>query len=1271
MPTTNRILNGKLNLDVDNYALPPGDYLDALNITRDSKGQNQDKVVANVPGNTLISYTLPAGTNKCIGSFADLVRNRIYYYVWNSAGNHSWLYYDGASNTITKLIEDLTDTGGEAVLDFDPSKRINHIDVINRDEEGDLVFWTDGNTTPKCANVTRILNAEYSVIKSSFIETAKKPFLSAPTCAYGTDTSRESNSLRRTLFQFSARPVYDDFQKATLSTYSKVPLPVGYYGSDNDTETTANNFITVTIETGDEDVAKLEIYMRYNTGNTWSDFLLVGAIDKEQFSVPDNSTYSFLFYNDGVYPTLEVSDAIRLYDYVPLLADAQVMGNGTTPVYGSITEGYNPYPQGQLDVVITAANVTNVPPDTNPPTLVYTSNGVTWTFTVGGIIPTGTVFKIIANVPGSGVVVFADYTSLVGDTDIIVSSALWTYINTHYPGYPDGAPVGAIFYVKPPVPGFSVLGIQVDVLPVGGTIQTEKTWLWSANYIFGLVYVDEQNRDMPGVTNFISNTNTDNDFSVTTPSFSLVGTDVQTPVISASINHLPPEGAVKYYWVRRRQTYDTFLFYETCDFQEEDGYYYLCLGNIAGYKENNSQFKYGSIPVSSESRVKVIAGVTTHAYDGDIWTQDYQVVGVVTRTMTGGVSPDDDRQFVKIKKPSSAPSPAYKANMLIMLYTPIAPPVTDTDSVYYEWGEAYDIYESGGVKYHRGKDQDQTASQAAEFTWEEGDVYFHQRTMYRSKTFDDDPFNNDTLNIMDAGFSDFFESSVNDNGRAQIIDVNAKRRYNPVLVRFGGAFESGSNINNVNRFDFLNFDEYDRGRGAIRKLFLDKRRMVVFQQFDVGVVPVFTQIIKDTSGNPLEANSDQLLNKINYPYIGKFGIGDLPESFAYGKGAMYFADNNKGVICRLSADGVTPISTLYMCSAFFIPTLASFGNNLDNGVPAEGETYTGNPSVYGVFDSYLDKYVVALEEINRYSDINSFIGYRVDSGLNDDVYFYGTIVPEVDVKLVMQAANGDDQSVTYTTVEGDTISTVIASLISLANALPAGLFTASNVSNTTPIGSIPLPAGITLDGIEVSNVAGFDVTAFLVVTPRLVFHQDPYTLSFNEVRNSTEGFESFLSYHPENMVALNNLLITFKDGAFWRHDDPAFNNFYGVAYDSSISVCFNDNINLKKVFERVAYQANQKWVSEDDVDIYTSLVNPQTGLVQKSLLRDFDYIVDEGGYFASFLRDINSKSVALEGLYNGDYLTGYFIVVRFKCSSDEYAFINLPHVGWHLSQKNS
>ena len=97
--------SGKMNLDTEKYRVPPNDFIDALNITRDAQGAAQDKVVSNIVGNTLVSYTLPVGTNKRIGSRPDLIRNRIYAFIWNSNGYHSIIYWNKSTNTISKLIK--------------------------------------------------------------------------------------------------------------------------------------------------------------------------------------------------------------------------------------------------------------------------------------------------------------------------------------------------------------------------------------------------------------------------------------------------------------------------------------------------------------------------------------------------------------------------------------------------------------------------------------------------------------------------------------------------------------------------------------------------------------------------------------------------------------------------------------------------------------------------------------------------------------------------------------------------------------------------------------------------------------------------------------------------------------------------------------------------------------------------------------------------------------------------------------------------------------
>ena len=1246
MALLNNAFTGKLNLDQQEYRVPEGDWIDALNITRDSKGDFKDTVVANIDGNQWVLYSLPFGTNKCIGQYPDKLRNRVYMFIWNSVDHHLVLYYDRALDTIVKLIENIDDTGGVNVLNFNASFKIIHTDIIYRDYEGDLLLWTDGYNPPREINVDTINNGTYTYIKDSFIELAKRPPQETPTCAYGSDTTKNANNLRRTLFQFATRWQYDDYSKTTFSTYSKIPLPIGFYGSDNDIDNTFNNYISVVVPTGDENVSKIEIAVRLSNGNLWGDFVTAVILDKSALNIPDNTTYQYLFYNDNVYPPIPLTEQVQLFDWVPQKALCQVLPNGATPVYGAITEGYNNYPVNELDVTITSENVTNIPPDADPAQLTYrtlTTNGQ-FEFTVSGNIVGGEQFYIRIFIPPQvGPPITGDlyftYTAVPGDTVSTVAAALYADVPIPYQfGISSGT-----FGISVPA-NTSIITVEViRSSPSGGTISTEKTWLWDANYIFGIVYVDEQNRDMPGVTTYTNPTGGDDDFSVTTPSFSEDIGQAQTPVIYAAINHLPPAGAVKYYWVRRRATYSSdFIQYETCDFQEDTDYYYFCLDNIAYYKTENSQFIYSSYTPTSESRIKIMAGIDADLYDGDLYNQDYLILGTVTRTLTGGSSPDDDRPFLKVKKPAVAPSPAYKQNMLVQVYTPLRNPTTEEGAVFYEWGEAYGIYTDGdGVRYHLGMDQPQNASQPATFSWEEGDVYFHQRTMYEDLV----ATAKDTVSLMDSNYSDFFASAVNDNGRPQVIEANAIQAFFPAMVRFGQSYQVDTTVNQINRFYFANLDEYDRSNGDIRKMFIEGRNLFVFQNFDIGVVPVLTQVVKDSANNPLQANSDQLLNKIQYPYKGKYGIGNIPESFAYGKGAKYGIDNNKGVAWRLSQDGLTPLSVVFQCNNFFVTKTQAYNSSYNVGLPA-----LGNPTIYGVFNEYNNHVIWAFEEINRTYNADS-ISYEIDNFLGGQklVTFSGVATEGITIAMRMSCGDGSNATVTYITQGGETSGDLRDIFIDLIN-------------GTQPFNSVTNGAN-TLRVIK-SYAPVLPISVSITKSVPADYSQAPVTITFNESSSQQgKGFESFRSDHPEMYGCLNNLLYSFKNGQFWKYEDWYYNNFFGQQYDSYITPVFNGSPGMKKTYQNITLYAGMAWSAPE---IKTQL-NSFSGQKQESYLVLQDFREKEGNYNAAFRRDIHS----IGGIVNGAPLRGNYIYIKlFYEQPSSYVYLNGAVVSYIDSPKN-
>jgi hypothetical protein len=227
---------------------------------------------------------------------------------------------------------------------------------------------------------------------------------------------------------------------------------------------------------------------------------------------------------------------------------------------------------------------------------------------------------------------------------------------------------------------------------------------------------------------------------------------------------------------------------------------------------------------------------------------------------------------------------------------------------------------------------------------------------------------NPTIDIIETSFSDVYNIVTNSNGRETIVDENAKQTYFPTLTRFSQSYQADTNINGTNRFYPDNFDTYDRGFGDVIRLHVRDRYMKVYQQLKVGNVPILTQIVKDVTGNPLQANSDQLINKIQY-YSGDYGIGDAGESLAWNNFADYFVDNYRGVVCRLSQDGITPISIINSMNAFFASKLPAYRKELNSSeVVPDGQIYKGKPCIYGAFDAFTNKYIIVMEEINRYED---------------------------------------------------------------------------------------------------------------------------------------------------------------------------------------------------------------------------------------------------------------------------------------------------------------
>lgn len=944
-----KALVGKLNLDDHPSRLPKEDFVDSLNMTLDSIEGSNDLVRANIIGNRIVNYSLPAGTNKVIGSFSFLLRGTIIYFVYNSNGNHSILEFNTSTRAIAKIFESETDSGGTDILGFSSTGQITSINVFPR-SEGDLLLFLDTQGRPTIMDIAKFKAGAYTPVTRDIIDLATRPPLTPPQCVYGNDTTRRVNNHRNRLYRFAYRFVYDDFRRSCLSPISELPLPVSILSDVYTSVVTNNNVISVAIETGDKDVRAIELLVSFvERSNDWSDFLLVDTLDKARLSINDNTTFSYQFYNDSVYPPIDPQEAILLFDYVPQAAKAMDMPNGNVVVFGAITEGYDRNLTPNVTNTITTYPAASAASGSLVATMVRRNATLFfWRYElfISGFPAVGTNIIVRLKDSGGSFVTIANYTTIAGDNASTVVSALVPLIEAA-----SGVNVS----------NFSLFGnwIQFEfsqgsyqdyadaqVTPATTSVGTNSlpVWKWSTERNIGIAYFDNVGRTNGILYNA----------KVTFPAYAEnVSNQVLLPKITTQVFHRPPLWAKSYqFYFTKENTGYLFWATNSVNITETDHVYFEVTGLLANAKKNPTTGTVLSYAFQEGDRLRLLKPLngSSVVYPD---TYDAAILGLVVNPTINGVV-QTDKQFLKIKKtapftdssfvqpPSSVP---YLLNYLIEIYRPTQQQAGGDKQVYFECGRKYNILDAGTAdRRHEGETTNQSADLATPATIEftKGDAYFRPRVINLSDT------GIATFSCVDRNFVDFYISAVNSiDGRPNIIDTNAKREFFPTLVRFGQAYQINTNINGLNRFYPNNFDEYELGYGDIERLKVRDRTMRVFQKYKVGVVPLFNQISKNADGTTLNVVTDKLLNPIQY-YAGNFGIGDHPESLASSKFADYFADDVNGAICRVSNDGVVALSIMYKINSWA---------NQEVSLRKAGNLMIGG------FDNRLNNYVLSLSQV--------------------------------------------------------------------------------------------------------------------------------------------------------------------------------------------------------------------------------------------------------------------------------------------------------------------
>ena len=761
--------SGRLNLDdADFRILGKGDYIDAVNITRDSPGEGQDTVVSNNIGNLLIPYTLPAGTNKVIGFREDKKRNRLYYFVWNSNKRHLVMYYDANKNYVIKILENLTDTGQIDILEFNPSYKVTSVNILYRDFEGDLLFFNDGNTNPKCLNVT----ANYSVWTKQEILVIKAPPKMPPQVGYENDLFVTQNNLRNSLFQFCYRYVYDTLDKSVWSTRSIVPLPQQNTLNYTSSAYKENSRIAVNISTGGQSVKGIELAFRQTTAGITSDWKLIQLFDKSDLSIPDNSIYTFRFYNDSVYTPIDIKETELLQDYIPLKANASELANGNALLYAGITEGFNKTSMNLLGYGITTLD--NYFFDKCGLLFFVTINGESsGTFSAFG----GTQLRV--HLYGTGTNNASNNVTTLNNAAGVYAINLQAGNNNISVTYTNSnTSISALTLLSNISSQLQTRNMfQVSISPnllvmqltntFGNTYNSNTIALnsagvkyitasgepdntvfanaWESGYTYALQYFDEYGRTIGAQTSIEASFNTP-----LTPSNALN----KYPATFLQINNTPPKYA-SYFQVLRSNstTYLKRLFWvSNSAFQgatiNNNKFAYIGIENIAVYNESvSSTEKVVSYDYTKGDRIRFISRYdatgneqllspnTTNQYDYEILGVELDIKSIIASNTS---TVNKTGVFLKINYPSSDVNSSFNfsgtedfQNYFVFIYNYVQ---AAEKRLYFEFGKQFAIGNAGTDNaYHFGLEQNQSPSNPinvpAIISATNGDLFYRKRNV--------------------------------------------------------------------------------------------------------------------------------------------------------------------------------------------------------------------------------------------------------------------------------------------------------------------------------------------------------------------------------------------------------------------------------------------------------------------------------------------------------------------------------------------------------------
>jgi len=308
-----------------------------------------------------VNLLMPAGKNKCVGSKEILETNELYYFNWNSNGNHGIYRINGDTRTADIVMVDPKLNFSRDPKHFIAGHRVALKVIYQADETQSkkikemFLMFTNGDNWQYWVNVisavkTQGFNAELNPYwalraphydREEFFKYATRPPLFSPVATplpvLASDKGKVNHLLNRSI-QFAFRYIYTDGRTTTIS-----PTSAPYILKDNPCTTSTDGFprgVNLAFYAGSAMVEKIQIVQRTGAGdwylydtierfpgsslvlgddywtreNQWNDI----ANDQLYSYDQANNLVNYRYYGDRQIQLLPVSEATQIQTDLPV-----------------------------------------------------------------------------------------------------------------------------------------------------------------------------------------------------------------------------------------------------------------------------------------------------------------------------------------------------------------------------------------------------------------------------------------------------------------------------------------------------------------------------------------------------------------------------------------------------------------------------------------------------------------------------------------------------------------------------------------------------------------------------------------------------------------------------------------------------------------------------------------------------------------------------------------------------------------------------------------